>query len=63
MSITWQHIIVGIVVLTALVLAIRSIIRAIKHKKSALNPCESCPLISSCKKKNPSADCKEDINN
>ena len=37
-----QYIIVGIVVAGAFALAARSIYRLIKHKKSALNPCDSC---------------------
>lgn len=60
MSDTWQYIIVGIVVATAFALALRSIIRAIRHKKSALNPCESCLLKDSCIKKK--TDCEKTIN-
>lgn len=63
MSITWQYFIVGIVVAAAFALALRSIIRAIKHNKSALNPCDSCPLIALCTKKKPSQECKSEINN
>ena len=44
MNDTWQYIIVGIVVAVAFALALRSIYRAINHKKSALNPCDSCTL-------------------
>lgn len=51
MSDIWQYIIVGIVVVVAFALAIRSIYRAITHKKSALNPCNDCKLKDSCNKK------------
>lgn len=47
-----QYIIVGVVVATAVTLAIRSIYRLITHKKSALNPCDSCKLKDACNKKN-----------
>ena len=50
MSDTWQYIIVGIVVAVAFTLAIRSIYRAITHKKSALNSCDDCKLKDSCNK-------------
>lgn len=60
-----QYIIVGIVVAAAFALAARSLWRLIKHKKSALNPCSSCALRSTCdKKQNPhnhksgNGDCK-----
>jgi len=46
-----QYIIVGIVVAVAVMLAIRSIYRLITHKKSALNPCDSCKLVDNCKQK------------
>lgn len=55
MSDTWQYIIVGIVVSGALALTVRSVIRAIQQKKSALNPCNDCPLKNNCSKTN--ADC------
>ena len=51
MSDTAQYIIVGIIVAVAFGLAARSIYRAITHKKSAINPCDSCKLIDNCKKK------------
>ena len=57
MSDTWQHIIVGIVVALAIALAIRSIYRANRHKKSALNPCDSCKLKDSCLKQK--SDCEK----
>lgn len=60
MSDMWQYIIVGIVVATAFALTLRSIIRAIRHKKSALNPCESCLLKDSCIKKK--TDCEKTRN-
>lgn len=50
MSDTVQYIIVGIVVAVAFALAARSIYRAITHKRSALNPCDSCKLKDSCSK-------------
>lgn len=50
MSGTWQYIIVGLIVAIAFILALRSIYRVIKHKKSALNPCDSCQLKDSCLK-------------
>jgi len=50
MSDTWQYIIVGLVVAVAFALALRSIYRAIRHKKSALNSCDSCHLKDSCLK-------------
>lgn len=50
MSDIWQYIIVAIIVALAFVLAIRSIYRAITHKKSALNPCSRCKLKESCDK-------------
>lgn len=46
-----QYIIVGIVVATAVAITIRSIYRLINHKKSALNPCDSCSLKDTCNKK------------
>lgn len=60
MSDMWQYIIVGIVVATAFALTLRSIIRAIRHKKSALNPCENCLLKDSCIKKK--TDCEKTRN-
>ena len=60
MSDMWQYIIVGIVVATAFALTLRSIIRAIRLKKSALNPCESCLLKDSCIKKK--TDCEKTRN-
>ncbi|MDY6413018.1 MAG: FeoB-associated Cys-rich membrane protein [Bacteroidales bacterium] len=45
-----QYIIVGIVVAGAFALAARSIYRLIKHKKSALNPCDSCKIKDTCNK-------------
>lgn len=48
MSDTWQYIIVGIVVALAFALALRSIVRAIGNKKSALNSCANCPLKDKC---------------
>ena len=57
MNDAWQYIIVGIVVAVAFALALRSIYRAINHKKSALNPCDSCQLKDSCNKKNLLNDC------
>ena len=59
MNDTWQYIVVGIVVAIAVALSLRSIIRAIRHKKSALNPCSSCPLIDSCTKQK--SDCKKNV--
>lgn len=59
MSDTWQYIIVAIVVAVAFALAIRSIIRAINHKKSALNPCDSCQLKASCTKQGKFQECDE----
>lgn len=56
MSDSWQYIIVGIVVAAAFILALRSIIQAIQHKKSALNPCDSCPLNNSCTKEKSNCD-------
>ena len=50
MSDTVQYIIVGIVVAAAFALAARSIYRAITHKRSALNPCDSCKLKDKCSK-------------
>lgn len=60
MSELMQYIIVGIVVSIAVYLAIRSIYRLITHKKSALNPCESCKLKDACSKtkyQNDNKDC------
>lgn len=48
MSDTWQYIIVGIVVALAFALALRSIVRAIGNKKSALYSCANCPLKDKC---------------
>lgn len=62
MSDIWQYIIVGIVVTLAFALAARSIYRAITHKKSALNPCDSCKLKDTCKKR-PNSDFSCDTNN
>lgn len=59
MSLTWQYIIVGIVVAIAFAMASRSVLRAIKHKKSALNACSSCPLKDSCTKNKPSKNCNQ----
>ena len=59
MSLTWQYIIVGIVVVTAFTLAIRSVVRAINHKKSALNACAGCHLKASCTKNKPSKECSQ----
>lgn len=50
MSDTVQYIIVGIVVAVAFALAARSIYRAITHKRSVLNPCDSCKLKDGCNK-------------
>ncbi|MBR5087546.1 MAG: FeoB-associated Cys-rich membrane protein [Muribaculaceae bacterium] len=58
MSDSWQYIIVGIVVAVAFTLAIRSIYRAITHKKSALNPCGNCSLKDVCNKKSSECDKK-----
>ena len=52
MSDTWQIIIVAIVVAAAVAVAARSIYRAITHKKSALNPCDSCALRETCTRAN-----------
>ena len=60
MSGTWQYIIVGLIVAIAFVLALRSIYRVIKHKKSALNPCDSCQLKDSCLKQH--SHCKKNSN-
>lgn len=49
-----QYIIVGIVVAGAFVVALRSIYRAIKHKKSALITCDNCKLKGVCEKKGDS---------
>ena len=62
MSETWQYIIVGIVVVVAFALAARSIYRAITHKKSALNPCESCKLKDICNKSKQDCDTATSIN-
>jgi len=59
MSDTWQNIIVAIVVAIAFGLALRSIIRAIKHKKSALNPCKSCQLKAKCNKAGKFQECEK----
>ena len=57
---TVQYVIVGIVVALAFILAIRSIYRLVTHKKSALNPCDSCALREACQKKsNERASCTE----
>lgn len=61
MSDSWQYIIVGIVVATAFALALRSIIRACRHKKSALNPCNDCPLNNNCDKKNSKKLCESGL--
>ena len=50
MNETWQYIIVGIIVATAFVIAVRSIYRAVTHKKSALIACDSCKLKDNCLK-------------
>lgn len=52
MSDMLQYIIVGIVVAVAIVLAVRSIYRAMTHKKSALIECTNCKLNEVCKKNN-----------
>lgn len=57
MTDTWQYIIVGIVVAVAFLLSARSIYRAIRHKKSALNPCSTCPLKNNCTKQK--SDCEK----
>lgn len=59
MSDTWQYIIVAIVVAVAFALAIRSIIHAINHKKSALNPCDSCQLKTKCTNQGKFQECDE----
>ena len=51
MSETVQFIITGIIVAAAFALAARGIYRAITHKKSALNPCDSCKLKDNCMRK------------
>ncbi|MBR5117481.1 MAG: hypothetical protein IK100_02405 [Muribaculaceae bacterium] len=51
-----QYVIVGIIVAAAFALAARSIYRAITHKKSALNPCDSCKLKDACKKNKQNCD-------
>ena len=56
MSDTWQYIIVGVVVAGALALSLRSIIRVIQHKKSALNPCNDCSLKNNCNKTSNNCD-------
>ena len=60
MTDTWQYIIVGIVVAVAFLLSARSIYRAIRHKKSALNPCSTCPLKDNCN--TSSTDCTKPQN-
>lgn len=52
----YELIIVGIVVAAAFALAARSIYRAITHKKSALNPCDSCKLKDACDKNKQNCD-------
>ncbi len=62
MSYTVQYIIVGVVVALAFALAARSIYRAVTHKKSALNPCDSCKLKDNCNKEKSKADKCEGLN-
>ena len=50
MSLTLQSIIAGIIVAAAFALAARSIYRAIKNKKTALNSCDNCKLKDQCDK-------------
>lgn len=53
----WQYIVVGIVVAVAFALALRSIVRAISHKKSALAACDNCPFKDNCSKSKPTPEC------
>ena len=63
MNETWQYIIVGIIVATAFVIAVRSIYRAVTHKKSALIACDSCKLKDNCNKgKAEMQKCKDSSN-
>ena len=58
-----QYIIVGLIVLAASVLTVRSVMRAAKDKKSALTACAACKLKDVCQKpeKNSAKKCADKV--
>ena len=58
-----QYIIVGLIVLAASVLTVRSVMRAAKDKKSALTACTACKLKDVCRKpeKNSAKKCADKV--
>ena len=45
-----QYILAGLIVAAAIVAAVRSVIRAASHRKSALTACAACKLKDACQK-------------
>ena len=58
-----QYIIVGLIVTTAVVVAVRSAVSAARNKKSALTACAACKLKDFCQKpeKNSAKKCADKV--
>ena len=60
---TVQYLIVGLIVAAAVLATVRSVVRAIKDRKSALTACASCKLQEYCQKpeKNSAKKCADKV--